>query len=70
MGALLRGWRALARACDRIAVAGIVAVIAVYKVSLSPLLGRHCRFDPTCSRYFREAVEKHGALRGRSVGSL
>lgn len=68
MGALERGWLTLARTCDRIAVAGIVALIAVYKVSLSPLLGRHCRFEPTCSRYFRESVEKYGALRGSLKG--
>jgi len=62
------GWRALAAASNRLAVTGIVALIAVYKASLSPLLGRHCRFEPTCSRYFREAVEKHGALRGSLKG--
>jgi putative membrane protein insertion efficiency factor len=63
-----RGWQTLAAALNRLAVAVIVAVIAVYKVTLSPLLGRHCRFEPTCSRYFREAVEKHGALRGSLKG--
>lgn len=68
MRTLRRGWRALAAASNRLAVAGIVAMIAVYKATLSPLLGRHCRFDPTCSRYFREAVEKHGALRGSLKG--
>ena len=68
MGTLWRGWRALASGCDRLAVAVIVAVIAVYRVTLSPLLGRHCRFEPTCSRYFRAAVEKHGALRGSLKG--
>lgn len=58
----------LAAASNRLAVAGIVALIAVYKVTLSPLLGRHCRFEPTCSRYFHEAVEKHGAVRGSLKG--
>jgi putative membrane protein insertion efficiency factor len=53
-----------ARACDRVASAVLVGLVIVYKATLSPLLGRHCRFQPTCSAYFRQAVEKHGAVRG------
>lgn len=58
----------LARICDRIAVAVLVGIVCGYKVTLSPLLGRHCRFEPTCSSYFRQAVEKHGAVRGSLKG--
>lgn len=68
MRPLRQGLSTLAAASNRLAVAGIVALIAVYKVTLSPLLGRHCRFEPTCSRYFRAAVEQHGALRGSLKG--
>lgn len=32
------------------------------------MLGRHCRFLPTCSTYTYEAVEKHGALKGAVLG--
>ncbi|MGQ9591278.1 MAG: membrane protein insertion efficiency factor YidD [Planctomycetota bacterium] len=46
----------------------IVAVLAVYKRCLSPLLPPSCRYYPTCSQYFREAVERHGALRGSWLG--
>jgi hypothetical protein len=35
-----------------------------YKLTLSPFIGRSCRFDPTCSDYGLEAVERHGWLRG------
>ena len=35
-----------------------------YQLLLSPLLGRNCRFLPTCSEYAREALETHGLLRG------
>jgi putative membrane protein insertion efficiency factor len=35
-----------------------------YKVTLSPFVGRFCRFQPTCSDYALEAVEVHGWLRG------
>lgn len=57
-----------ARACDRAASAVLVGLVILYKATLSPLLGRHCRFQPTCSAYFRQAVEKHGALRGTLKG--
>ena len=35
-----------------------------YRRYVSPLLGRHCRFHPTCSRYALEAVAAHGLGRG------
>ena len=42
----------------------ILALLAVYKRSLSPLLGERCRFDPTCADYARVAVARFGAARG------
>jgi hypothetical protein len=39
-------------------------LIRAYQLLLSPFLGNHCRFTPTCSQYASEAVAKHGALRG------
>jgi len=68
MPAIAHLWRGICAACDRIASAGLIATVVVYKLLLSPLLGRHCRFQPTCSAYFRQAVEKHGALRGTAKG--
>jgi putative membrane protein insertion efficiency factor len=38
--------------------------VRLYRVTLSPLIGHHCRFQPTCSAYALEALERHGALRG------
>ena len=35
-----------------------------YQLVLSPLIGSNCRFQPTCSRYALEALEKHGAIKG------
>jgi len=60
--------RAVARGADAAASVAIIALVVLYKRTLSPLLGRHCRFQPTCSSYFRESVEKHGALRGSLRG--
>jgi putative membrane protein insertion efficiency factor len=44
--------------------AALIALIRVYQLFLSPLLGNHCRFYPSCSQYAREALERHGVLRG------
>ena len=42
----------------------ILALIAGYRLLLSPLLGPNCRFYPTCSAYAAEAIDTHGVLRG------
>jgi uncharacterized protein len=39
-------------------------LIRVYQWTLSPFLGRNCRFYPTCSNYALEAIHEHGTLRG------
>jgi uncharacterized protein len=46
----------------------LVAAARVYQFTLSPLIGRHCRFEPTCSAYFILAVRKYGAVRGSWQG--
>jgi putative membrane protein insertion efficiency factor len=48
----------------------LIAAVWLYQWLLSPLLGRHCRFEPSCSRYFIGAVKKYGALRGTSRGIM
>lgn len=39
-------------------------LILAYRRFVSPVLGRHCRFLPSCSEYGFEAIDVHGALRG------
>lgn len=39
-------------------------LIRAYQVAISPYLGDHCRFTPSCSAYAMEAIQKHGSLRG------
>lgn len=46
----------------------LVAAVRFYQRAISPLLGQHCRFVPTCSEYFIGAVRKYGALRGSLKG--
>lgn len=46
----------------------LTAMVRLYQVSLSRWLGGQCRFVPTCSEYFIEAVRRKGALRGTLKG--
>jgi hypothetical protein len=46
-----------------------LALIRLYQLTLSPLLGQHCRYLPTCSAYTYEAIAKHGFLRGAVLGA-
>ena len=48
----------------------LIGVVRVYQWTISPLLGPHCRFEPSCSVYFIEAVRKHGVIRGTFRGGL
>lgn len=38
--------------------------IRVYQLTLSPFVGFHCRYQPTCSAYGIEAIERHGLVKG------
>ena len=42
----------------------LILLLRAYRYLLSPWLGHHCRFHPTCSAYAIEAIESHGALGG------
>ena len=46
----------------------LILPIRVYQYLLSPWLGNHCRFTPSCSHYAIEAIEKHGAFKGFWLG--
>ncbi len=48
---------AFAKAC-------CLCLIRVYQLCISPYLGPHCRFTPTCSQYAIQAIEQHGIFRG------
>ena len=41
-----------------------VKLIRLYQITLSPYMGRQCRYTPTCSNYALEALRRHGLLRG------
>ena len=50
-------------------VRAAVFALAFYKSYLSILLAGHCRFQPTCSRYAYEAIERFGVARGIWLGT-
>lgn len=42
----------------------LIMMIRVYQYAISPWLGSHCRFHPSCSSYAEEAVQRFGVVRG------
>ncbi|MDP2742167.1 MAG: membrane protein insertion efficiency factor YidD [Hydrogenophaga sp.] len=42
----------------------LVTLVKGYRLLLSPWLGSNCRFEPTCSAYALDALNRHGAARG------
>ena len=49
----------------------LIRIIEFYKKSISPWFeshGVHCKYEPTCSEYTRQALEKYGALKGTLLG--
>jgi putative membrane protein insertion efficiency factor len=61
------------RGISAIASAIALAMIAIYRASISPLLvamfGRACRFEPTCSQYAALAIRRHGLVRGSAMAA-
>ena len=46
----------------------LIGLVRLYQWTISPMLGRRCRFEPSCSAYMIEAVRKYGAIRGSLRG--
>ncbi len=46
----------------------VLRIIWLYKKTVSPLLGNHCRFFPSCSDYTSQAIRKHGLGKGIYLG--
>jgi putative membrane protein insertion efficiency factor len=53
---------------ERIVQHAVLTVIRLYQICLSPLLGAHCRFAPSCSTYAAQAIARHGLARGAWQG--
>lgn len=48
----------------------VILLVRGYQLTISPLIGPVCRFHPSCSHYFIQAVEKYGLLKGGWKGIL
>jgi len=59
-GRALPVWFPLETALQR----GSLLLIRFYQVGISPLLGHHCRFEPSCSTYTAQAITRYGLRRG------
>ena len=46
----------------------LIACVRFYQKWISPCLPKMCRFEPSCSQYFIEAVQKYGPLKGTLKG--
>ncbi len=46
----------------------LIKLITLYQYTLSALIGRQCRFEPSCSHYTKEAIELHGSIQGLILG--
>ena len=47
----------------------LMAMVRGYRLLLSPWLGSHCRFEPTCSAFALEALQRHGAAAGATLAA-
>jgi putative membrane protein insertion efficiency factor len=52
----------------RLAIVLLIGMIRLYQATLSPLLGPACRFEPSCSRYMIECLNKYGLFPGLGKG--
>ncbi|WP_440054606.1 membrane protein insertion efficiency factor YidD [Pseudoalteromonas sp. T1lg65] len=57
-------FRAFITACLSLPKLGLIIIIRGYQKGISPLLGPHCRFNPTCSSYAIQAINLHGIAKG------
>lgn len=51
----------------RLGALPFIGLILLYRATLSHLIGGHCRFEPTCSKYGLEAYREHGPIRGTAM---
>jgi hypothetical protein len=48
----------------------MVNIIRLYQKCISPRIGKHCKYYPTCSEYTRQAVDKYGIIKGSLLGII
>lgn len=61
---MLASLRFLAAGASVLLKLALIGLVRAYQWTLSPLIGRNCRYTPTCSEYAVLAIERYGPLRG------
>ncbi|MEM9410576.1 MAG: membrane protein insertion efficiency factor YidD [Planctomycetota bacterium] len=46
----------------------VIWIVRMYQVTISPLYGDVCKYEPSCSHYFIQAVQKYGLFFGSLKG--
>ncbi len=46
----------------------LIKLIEFYQKNISPALGHYCKYEPTCSEYTKQAIEKYGSVKGIFIG--
>ncbi len=59
----------MAGAVSRVLAWPLLGLVKLYRITISPLLGSNCRYQPTCSAYAIEALRTHGAFRGSMLAA-
>jgi uncharacterized protein len=54
----------LIKVLNKVFSALFLLLIKLYQYLISPILGQSCRFNPSCSQYGIEAIQKHGPFKG------
>ena len=47
-----------------------ISLINFYQKRISPMIGHNCKYEPTCSEYTKQAIEKYGVIRGTFKGFI
>lgn len=48
----------------------LIKIIRFYQLAISPRIGSHCKYYPSCSEYTRQAVDKYGIIKGSLLGII
>lgn len=67
---VIEGVRRLLRLPSSALSCVLIGAVRFYQIAISPLLPPACRYVPSCSNYFIQAVRKYGPFRGAIKGTL
>lgn len=67
-GIVLTAMKTIGYGLSSVASSILILLVRFYQISFRAILGGHCRFEPSCSEYFIQAVKKHGPMKGAFKG--